>query len=59
MLKDYVKIKYNKKMDPDSERLSEDGIERIHNNIVKYVLEFLKTGVFRNKTTNAYMTAYQ
>lgn len=37
----------------------EDGINKIHNNIVKYVLEFLKTGVFRNKTTKAYMIAHQ
>lgn len=41
------------------ENNNENGIEKIHNAIVKYVLEFLKTGIFRNKTTNAYMTAYQ
>lgn len=36
-----------------------DGIRLIHESIVKYVLEFLKTGEFKNKTTNAYMQAYQ
>jgi cullin-4 len=36
----------------------EEGVKSIHEAIVQYVLEFLKTGVFRNKTPNAYMVAY-
>ncbi len=36
----------------------EDGLQQIHEAIVKYILEFLKTGVFRNKTTNSFMIAY-
>lgn len=37
----------------------QEGLDIIHNSITKYVLEFLKTGKFRNKSPNAYMTAYQ
>lgn len=37
----------------------EEGLQQIHDAIIKYVLEFLKTGVFRNKTPNAYMIAYR
>jgi len=37
----------------------DEGLEQIHEAIVKYVLEFLKTGIFRNKTTNSYMLAYR
>ncbi len=37
----------------------DEGLEQIHEAIVKYILEFLKTGIFRNKTTNSFMTAYR
>lgn len=37
----------------------EEGLTQIHESVIKYVLEFLRTGVFRNKTTDAYMSAYR
>jgi hypothetical protein len=37
----------------------QEGLQQIHDAIIKYVLEFLKTGIFRNKTTDAYMHAYR
>jgi hypothetical protein len=37
----------------------DEGLLQIHDAIIKYVLEFLKTGTFRNKTPNAYMVAYR
>ena len=37
----------------------EDGLKQIHDSVIKYVLEFLRTGIFRNKTTDAYMSAYR
>lgn len=36
-----------------------EGLNTIHESIVKYVLDYLKTGIFLNKNTNSYMTAYQ
>jgi hypothetical protein len=36
----------------------DEGINEIHEAIVRYVLEYLKTGIFKNKTPNAYMVAY-
>jgi hypothetical protein len=36
-----------------------DGIKEIEECIVKYVVEYLKTGVFRNKKISAYMKAKQ
>lgn len=37
----------------------EEGLKEITNSVIQYVLEFLKTGVYRNKNTAAYMTAYR
>ena len=37
----------------------EEGLQQIHNSVIRYVLEFLRTGIFRNKTTDAYMSAYR
>jgi hypothetical protein len=37
----------------------DEGLQEIHSAIIIYVLEFLKTGVFRNKTPNGYMIAYR
>ncbi len=37
----------------------QEGIEIIHNSIIRHVLEYLKTGEFKNKSPNAYMIAYQ
>lgn len=37
----------------------QDGLKKIDDSIIQYVLEFLKTGEFRNKTPNAYMVAYR
>jgi len=37
----------------------QEGLNIIHDSIVKYVLDYLKTGEFKNKSPNAYMTAYQ
>lgn len=36
----------------------DEALTIIYESIVKYVLEFLKTGEFRNKNTKAYMDAY-
>jgi len=47
-------ILYNIKMSAVQE-----GLDIIHNSITKHVLDFLKTGEFKNKSSNAYMTAYQ
>jgi cullin 1 len=35
-----------------------EGLDKINDSIVRHVLDYLKTGVFRNKTANAYMVAY-
>ena len=35
-----------------------EGLEKINESIVKHVLDYLKTGEFKNKTANAYMVAY-
>lgn len=37
----------------------DEGLDQIYESIIKYVLEFLQTGTFRNKTPNAYMIAYR
>jgi hypothetical protein len=36
----------------------DEALNMIYDKIIKYVLEFLKTGEFRNKNTRAYMDAY-
>jgi hypothetical protein len=36
-----------------------EALDNIHNSIIQYVLEFLKTGEFKNKTTYSYMNAYR
>lgn len=41
----------------DDQRIDE-GLHQIHEAVIKYVLEFLTTGEFKNKTANAYMIAY-
>ena len=35
------------------------GLEEIDNLLIRYVLDFLKTGEFKNKTANAYITSYR
>ena len=35
------------------------GLEKINESVIFHVLDYLKTGVFKNKTTNAYMVAYR
>lgn len=36
----------------------DEALNTIYHSIIKYVLEFLKTGEFKNKNTRAYMDAY-
>jgi hypothetical protein len=36
----------------------DEALNIIYHSIIKYVLEFLKTGEFKNKNTRAYMDAY-
>lgn len=37
----------------------QEGLQQIHDAIIKYVLKFLRTGVFENKNPNSYMLAYR
>jgi hypothetical protein len=36
-----------------------EALDNIHNSIIKYVLEFLQTGEFKNKSTYSFMNAYK
>ena len=36
-----------------------EAIEQVHNNFLKYVFEYVETGIFNNKDSGSYISAYK